>query len=40
MSRADLVSAMDPTVVAESEVRTPGARFHFVVVDSPAQELP
>jgi hypothetical protein len=40
LSRADLVSAMDPRVVAESEVRAPGARFHFVVVDSPAQEHP
>ncbi|ATB40066.1 hypothetical protein CYFUS_005514 [Cystobacter fuscus] len=40
LSRADLVSAMDPRVVSESEVRTPGARFHFVVVDSPAQETP
>jgi hypothetical protein len=40
LSRADLVSAMDPAVVAESEVRAPGARFHFVVVDPPAQELP
>ncbi|MET0403756.1 MAG: hypothetical protein ABW123_15205 [Cystobacter sp.] len=40
LSRADLVSAMDPSVVAESEVRASGARFHFVVVDPVAQELP
>ncbi len=32
LSRADLVSAMDPKDVAESEVRSFGARFHFVVV--------
>jgi hypothetical protein len=32
LSRADLVSAMDPADVAESEVRSYGASFHFVVV--------
>lgn len=32
LSRADLVSAMDPTDVAESEVRSYGASFHFVVL--------
>jgi hypothetical protein len=30
MSRADLVSAMNPVDVAESEVRNLGARYHFV----------
>ncbi|MCY1003725.1 hypothetical protein OWM54_41935 [Myxococcus sp. MISCRS1] len=30
--RADLVSAMNPKVVAESEVRSYGATFHFVVL--------
>ncbi|GEL69478.1 hypothetical protein [Myxococcus virescens] len=32
LTRADLVSAMDPKDVAESEVRSFGASFHFVVV--------
>ncbi|TQF16711.1 hypothetical protein FJV41_06735 [Myxococcus llanfairpwllgwyngyllgogerychwyrndrobwllllantysiliogogogochensis] len=32
LTRADLVSAMNPTDVAESEVRSYGASFHFVVV--------
>ncbi len=32
LTRADLVSAMDPRDVAESEVRSFGASFHFVVV--------
>ncbi len=32
LTRADLVSAMDPQDVAESEVRSYGASFHFVVV--------
>ncbi|WP_164007120.1 hypothetical protein [Pyxidicoccus trucidator] len=32
LTRADLVSAMDPRDVAESEVRSYGASFHFVVV--------
>ncbi|RJS23155.1 hypothetical protein DRW03_12590 [Corallococcus sp. H22C18031201] len=32
LSRADLVSAMDPTDVSESEVRALGASFHFVVI--------
>jgi hypothetical protein len=32
LSRADLVSAMDPQELAESEVSSYGASFHFVVV--------
>lgn len=32
LTRADLVSAMNPKDVAESEVRSFGASFHFVVV--------
>ncbi len=32
LTRADLISAMDPRDVAESEVRSYGATFHFVVV--------
>ncbi|MCP3064262.1 hypothetical protein LXT21_36360 [Myxococcus sp. K38C18041901] len=32
LTRADLVSAMDPKDVAESEVHSYGARFHFVVI--------
>lgn len=32
LSRADLVAVMNPTDVAESEVNTSGASFHFVVV--------
>lgn len=32
LRRADLVSVMNPTDVAESEIRSHGARFHFVVV--------
>ncbi|CAM3333242.1 hypothetical protein G4177_07780 [Corallococcus sp. ZKHCc1 1396] len=32
LTRADLVSVMDPADVAESEVRFYGATFHFVVV--------
>jgi len=32
LTRADLVSAMDPADVSESEVRSFGASFHFVVV--------
>lgn len=32
LTRADLVSAMDPRDVAESEVRSYGATFHFVVI--------
>lgn len=32
LTRADLVSAMNPADVAESEVRSFGASFHFVVV--------
>lgn len=32
LTRADLVTAMDPSDVAESEVHSYGASFHFVVV--------
>lgn len=32
LTRADLVAAMDPRDVAESEVRSFGATFHFVVI--------
>ncbi|QSQ19583.1 hypothetical protein JY651_30250 [Pyxidicoccus parkwayensis] len=32
LTRADLVAAMDPRDVAESEVRSYGATFHFVVI--------
>jgi hypothetical protein len=32
LTRADLVAAMDPRDVAESEVRSFGASFHFVVI--------
>ncbi len=31
LSRADLVAAMDPALVAESETLANGASFHFVV---------
>jgi hypothetical protein len=31
LARADLVAAMDPALVAASEIRTEGASFHFVV---------
>lgn len=31
LARADLVAAMDPTLVAASETRTDGATFHFIV---------
>lgn len=31
LARADLVAAMDPTLVASSETRTDGATFHFIV---------
>jgi hypothetical protein len=33
LARADLVAAMDPDEVRDSEIVTDGARFHFVVVD-------
>jgi len=33
LTRADLVSTMDPTLVRESEVTHYGAAYHFVVVD-------
>lgn len=32
LTRADLVSVMNPADVAESEIRSHGARFHFVVL--------
>ena len=32
-ARADLVSAMDPALVAASEWRLDGATFHFLVVE-------
>nr|BDT32252.1 hypothetical protein MFMH1_19210 [Myxococcus sp. MH1] len=32
LTRADLIATMDPTDVAESEVRAHGSSFHFVVV--------
>ncbi len=31
LARADLVAAMDPELVARSEIRVQGAEFHFVV---------
>jgi hypothetical protein len=33
LARADLVAAMDPELVACSEIASDGARFHFVVVE-------
>jgi hypothetical protein len=33
LARADLVAAMDPDEVRDSELRADGATFHFVVVD-------
>jgi hypothetical protein len=35
LARADLVAAMDPTLVASSETRTDGATFHFIVREPP-----
>jgi hypothetical protein len=35
LARADLVAAMDPKLVASSEIRVPGAEFHFVVDPEP-----
>jgi len=35
LARADLVAAMDPKLVANSEIRVPGAEFHFVVDPEP-----
>jgi hypothetical protein len=35
LARADLVSAMDPDLVAASETRTDGASFHFIVREAP-----
>ena len=37
LARADLVSAMDPNLVASSEIRVPGAEFHFVVDPEPKE---
>jgi hypothetical protein len=34
LARADLVAAMDPALVAASEIVTDGARFHFVVKEA------
>jgi hypothetical protein len=31
LARADLVAAMDPTLVSASETRTDGATFHFII---------
>ncbi len=33
LARADLVAAMDPSLVAASEIDAQGAEFHFIVVD-------
>jgi hypothetical protein len=35
LARADFVAAMDPKLVASSEIRVPGAEFHFVVDPEP-----
>ena len=37
LARADLVAAMDPKLVASSEIRVPGAEFHFVVDPEPQE---
>lgn len=37
LARADLVAAMDPKLVASSEIRVPGAEFHFVVDPEPKE---
>jgi len=34
LTRADLVGAMDPRKVRDSEVRSIGSEFHFIVVPS------
>ena len=35
LARADLVAAMDPSLVAASETTTDGASFHFIVREAP-----
>ena len=35
LARADLVAAMDPALVAASEIAADGASFHFVVKEPP-----
>jgi len=35
LARADLVAAMDPELVAASEITTDGASFHFIVKEPP-----
>jgi len=37
LSRADLVGAMDPELVRQSEVRFQSAEFHFIVIDVPGR---
>lgn len=39
LARADLVAAMDPTLVATSEIRADGATFHFVLDPAIAVDL-
>jgi len=36
LARADLVAAMDPALVAASEIAADGASFHFIVLKEPA----
>jgi hypothetical protein len=36
LARADLVAAMDPALVAASEIATDGATFHFLVKEPPS----
>jgi hypothetical protein len=36
LARADLVAAMDPALVAASEIAVDGASFHFIVLKEPA----
>ncbi|HEX7842885.1 MAG TPA: hypothetical protein VF469_35670, partial [Kofleriaceae bacterium] len=38
LARADLVAAMDPALVAASEIAADGASFHFLVQDESAKE--
>ena len=38
LARADLVAAMDPALVAASEIAADGARFHFLVVEPRPEE--
>ena len=39
LARADFVAAMDPAVVAASEITTDGATFHFVLDPATAPEV-